>query len=34
MMSLEIDFMDVSGNSFYTVAPFAPIAEALYYDLG
>lgn len=29
MKSLEIDFMDVSGSSFYTVAPLAPIAEVL-----
>lgn len=29
MMSLEIDFMDVSDNSFYTVAPLTPIAKAI-----
>ena len=30
MMSLEIDFMDVSDSSFYTVAPLGLIAEGVY----
>lgn len=29
MTRLEVDFMDVSDNVFYTVTPLAPIVEAL-----